>query len=195
MCLQLDLIDRLPLVFAGWAMPPERRRLPPRPREAATHLPSLFDAPRRSLVRQQSSQTLPAAQRFTPAPRAVMFLPGASDETRRKVAARYAMQPAGAVPAPLAKSAHVRTIQREVALAYGLTVEELWSPSQSIDAVLPRHEVFYRVRAETGMSFPQIARRCGGYDMTTVFYAVKKTRQRLAGGWRMRTRPDVGAAP
>jgi chromosomal replication initiation ATPase DnaA len=138
-----------------------------------------------------------APRRAAPLARPVMIVPGANaDAIRRELAARYARTPDDAIPAPLQRSARVKQIIREVATAYGISVDNVWSEFQRADDVLPRHEIFFRIRHETGLSYPQIAHKCGGpgggRDMTTVFYAVQRAMPaRLAAGWRMRTRPEI----
>lgn len=173
---QTILPASLPLALGGWIFPESS----PRPSRA-----------------RPAPLSAPGARWPTPLHRPVMIVPGANAEAiRRDLAARHARTPRDAIPAPLQRSARVRQIVREVAAAYGMAPDAVWSGYQRAEDVLPRHEIFFRVRHETGLSYPQIAAKCGGpgggRDMTTVFYAVTRAMPaRLAKGWRMKTRPEV----
>lgn len=149
----------------------------------------------RDFSRKESAMSLPARHIARP----VMIVPGADVAAiRQELSARYKQQPAPANDPPpcYRRISHVRAIQREVAEAYKRSVDDLWTRSQVEIAVLARYEIFFRARHETSMSLSDIAAKCGGYDLTTVFYAIRKTARLLETGWRMRTRPDVvGVSP
>lgn len=83
-----------------------------------------------------------------------------------------------------AKILHPATrILREVASKHGLTVEEMTAPSRwrKPERIShPRQEAMWRMRQETTLSFPEIARRCGMKDHTSAMHGVRKHKDRLA---------------
>lgn len=66
-----------------------------------------------------------------------------------------------------------RRITLEVLAAHGLTMAAVCSQSRRKELVVCRHELFYRLRTETDMSYPAIGRRFGK-DHTTVIWGVRK---------------------
>jgi len=67
----------------------------------------------------------------------------------------------------------VANILREVAQEHGLTVAALIGQARSRHIVVPRHEAYYRAFTECPhVSYPEIARRIGGRDHTTVYWGV-----------------------
>jgi hypothetical protein len=68
----------------------------------------------------------------------------------------------------------VANILREVAQEHGLTVASLIGHERSRHIVLPRHEAYYRAFTECPhVSYPEIARRIGGRDHTTILHGVR----------------------
>lgn len=65
-------------------------------------------------------------------------------------------------------------IQSLVAGHYGLTVEEMVSPSRRSEVVLPRQIAIWLAREQTSLSLPALARAFGKADHTTALYAVRK---------------------
>ena len=80
------------------------------------------------------------------------------------------------IPKPLSWKA----ILFEVCNKHGLTVHELVGPQRSYPIVAARHEAMWRMTKETQMSLPQIGRRLGGRDHTTVIHGVRKHVERMA---------------
>jgi hypothetical protein len=72
-----------------------------------------------------------------------------------------------------------KRIAIDVARKHGVSFLDLISPRRSQTIVVARHECFWRCRNETTMSLPQIGKRFGGRDHTTVLHGVKKHEQRL----------------
>ncbi len=68
----------------------------------------------------------------------------------------------------------VEDIQKAVAAFHGMKVAELLSPRRSKDVVRPRQEAMYLCKEFTQRSLPDIGRRFGGKDHTTVMHAVKR---------------------
>ena len=71
-------------------------------------------------------------------------------------------------------------IKKKVAEHYGLKVADLESPNRSRSIVRPRQIAMYLARQLTPRSYPEIGRRFGNRDHTTVMHAVE-TIQRLTG--------------
>lgn len=74
----------------------------------------------------------------------------------------------------------IEEIKKKVAEHYGLKVSDLESPNRSRSIVRPRQIAMYLARLLTPRSYPEIGRRFGNRDHTTVMHAVE-TIQRLTG--------------
>ena len=90
----------------------------------------------------------------------------------------YPVRPgqAGIRPAPLT----VEAIQDITADAFGLTREELLSPSRAPRLAWPRQVAMYLAREHTGETLPVIGARFAGRNHTTVMHACRRTAQRIA---------------
>ena len=73
-----------------------------------------------------------------------------------------------------------RGIRGEVAKKHGLTVAEMISDRKFKHLVAARNEAFYRMRHETTLSLPQIAKIMGDRDHTTVTHGIKRYEKLLA---------------
>jgi chromosomal replication initiator protein len=73
----------------------------------------------------------------------------------------------------------IEAIQTAVCDTFSITVEELLSTSRSARLVWPRQVAMYLARENTNLTFPDIGRRFGGRNHTTVMHAVKRTADRL----------------
>lgn len=71
-------------------------------------------------------------------------------------------------------------IVAEVCAKHEVSKAELTGEGRAVRVVLARQEAMYRMRHETTMSSPAIARRLGRADHTTVLYGVKKHKERMA---------------
>lgn len=67
----------------------------------------------------------------------------------------------------------------EVAIKHGTTIAHLRSDSRLRKYSWPRQECYVRLRDETPMSYPQIARVMRRKDHTTVMYGERVCRERL----------------
>lgn len=65
-------------------------------------------------------------------------------------------------------------IQRRVADHYALKINDLISPRRARDVARPRQVAMYLAKMLTPRSLPEIGRRFGGRDHTTVMHAVKR---------------------
>lgn len=68
----------------------------------------------------------------------------------------------------------IRTIQRVVARHYGLTLVDLISDRRTARLVRPRQIAMYLAKTLTLRSLPEIGRRFGGRDHTTILHGVLK---------------------
>jgi chromosomal replication initiator protein len=73
----------------------------------------------------------------------------------------------------------LEAIQDAVCDAFAITRDELLSPSRAARLVWPRQVAMYLARENTDLTFPDIARRFGRRNHTTVMHAVKRTADRL----------------
>ena len=73
----------------------------------------------------------------------------------------------------------VEAIQDAVCETFAISREELLSASRAARLVWPRHVAMYLARENTDLTFPDIARRFGGRNHTTVMHAVRRTAHRL----------------
>lgn len=69
-------------------------------------------------------------------------------------------------------------ILNEVCKKYGLSRVEIFARRRTPKIVWPRQELMYRLYKETRMSLPDIGRRCGGFDHTTVLHACRSHAKR-----------------
>jgi chromosomal replication initiator protein len=74
----------------------------------------------------------------------------------------------------------VETIQELTAEAFGVTCDELLSPSRAARLAWPRQVAMYLAREHTGETLPAIGQRFGGRNHTTVLHACRRTAARLA---------------
>jgi chromosomal replication initiation ATPase DnaA len=74
----------------------------------------------------------------------------------------------------------VANILQEVAEDYGLTIAALKGQNRSRHITKPRQEAYYRAFVECPhVSYPEIARRIGGRDHTTIYWGVKQHCKRI----------------
>ena len=73
-------------------------------------------------------------------------------------------------------------IIREVAQDHGITVSDILSPSKLRKYAWPRQEAMLRMREETELSYPQIARLLRRDCHTTIITGVRAARQRIKEG-------------
>jgi chromosomal replication initiator protein len=75
----------------------------------------------------------------------------------------------------------VEAIQDAVCEAFAISREELLSSSRATRLVWPRQIAMYLAREKTQLTLPDIGRRFGGRNHTTVMHAVRRTAERVAG--------------
>ncbi len=86
----------------------------------------------------------------------------------------------GELPLKAEKHITVDDILKEVAEYFSVTVDSLVSKRRHQVIVRPRHIAMYLAKILTSRSLPDIGRRFGGRDHTTVIHAVKKIAQALS---------------
>lgn len=79
----------------------------------------------------------------------------------------------------------IEDIQRVVAKHYNVSRQELVSNRRTRVIVKPRQIAMYLAKALTPRSFPEIGRRFGGRDHTTVLHAVRKIEDLIAGDTKL----------
>lgn len=67
-----------------------------------------------------------------------------------------------------------QVILDEVARKHGIPTRKIIGTERSRDLLPARYEYIYRLRTELGWSLPQIGRRCGGRDHTTILNALRR---------------------
>lgn len=99
------------------------------------------------------------------------------DGKAEAVLARLARM-AKADPAPLAER-----IVTEVAAEHGVLVSEILGRSRCAKYVRARQAAMFRLRDETMLSYPAIARRLRRTDHTTAIHGVRRHGERTANGY------------
>jgi len=79
----------------------------------------------------------------------------------------------------------IEDIQRVVARHYNVSRQELVSNRRTRVIVKPRQIAMYLSKTLTPRSFPEIGRRFGGRDHTTVLHAVRKIEELIAGDTKL----------
>ncbi|MGW9229904.1 chromosomal replication initiator protein DnaA [Pseudorhizobium sp. NPDC055634] len=84
-----------------------------------------------------------------------------------------------------AKRVRIEDIQRIVARHYNVSRQELVSNRRTRVVVKPRQIAMYLSKTLTPRSFPEIGRRFGGRDHTTVLHAVRKIEELISGDTKL----------
>lgn len=74
----------------------------------------------------------------------------------------------------------VARIQKTVALHFKIPVAEMWSKRRSREVARPRQIAMFFARDLTPLSLPNIGRRFGNRDHTTVIHAIKAVERLIA---------------
>ena len=83
------------------------------------------------------------------------------------------------------KRVRIEDIQRIVARHYNVSRQELVSNRRTRVVVKPRQIAMYLAKTLTPRSFPEIGRRFGGRDHTTVLHAVRKIEDLIGGDTKL----------
>lgn len=79
----------------------------------------------------------------------------------------------------------IRQIQQVTNKHFGITKEQLFQRRRTKAVVFPRHIGIYFAKQLTKNSYPEIGRRFGDMDHTSVMYAVKKIEREIKTDWRV----------
>ena len=83
------------------------------------------------------------------------------------------------------KRVRIEDIQRVVSRHYNVSRQELVSNRRTRVIVKPRQIAMYLAKTLTPRSFPEIGRRFGGRDHTTVLHAVRKIEELISGDTKL----------
>lgn len=83
------------------------------------------------------------------------------------------------------KRVRIEDIQRVVSRHYNVTRQELVSDRRTRVIVKPRQIAMYLAKTMTPRSFPEIGRRFGGRDHTTVLHAVRKIEELISSDTKL----------
>lgn len=87
-------------------------------------------------------------------------------------------QPTHYLPKP--RFARIELIQRVLCKFYGITMAELLSPRRTQNIVRPRQKGFLLAKVLSNKSLPEIGRRFGGRDHTTVLHGIRQVEAKIA---------------
>ncbi len=76
-------------------------------------------------------------------------------------------------------TASCESITNGVAKFFNVKVPDMKGPRRTKQLVMPRQIAMYLARKHTGLSLPEIGKRFGGRDHTTVLHAVRKVKRQL----------------
>jgi len=83
----------------------------------------------------------------------------------------------------------IKSIVLSVCAAAGIEFRDIIGHRRQKKYVLPRHEIWWRVYDETGLSMPDIACRFGRSDHTTIKHGIEAHERRMGLGiWEMRAK-------
>lgn len=94
----------------------------------------------------------------------------------------------------LASQPTVRLILRECSREYRVGVNDIRSARRTADIVLPRQVAAYLLKTLTLRSFPDIGRRLGGRDHTTILHAYRKIETLIRHDQKLAERVEAIAA-
>ncbi|MEZ5925429.1 MAG: chromosomal replication initiator protein DnaA [Hyphomicrobiaceae bacterium] len=84
------------------------------------------------------------------------------------------------------KRVKIEDIQRMICKHYGVSRTDILSPRRHRSIVWPRQVGMYLAKTMTQRSLPEIGRRFGNRDHTTVLHAIRKIESELEGNTRLR---------
>ena len=76
----------------------------------------------------------------------------------------------------------IASVLRETAAHYGVTVADIVSARRTADVMKPRQMAMYIARFVTLRSLPEIGRRMGDRDHTTILHGVRRIEAMIEGG-------------
>lgn len=85
-----------------------------------------------------------------------------------------------AMPAPMRRPHQVTVIQEMICERFGITRDDLIGPCRKTIYTKPRQLAMYLTRELTDLSFPQIGKRFGGKDHTSILHACRQIKMLVA---------------
>lgn len=79
----------------------------------------------------------------------------------------------------------IADIKRAACTHFQVSITDLMSKRRTKDVVYPRHIAFFLAKSRTLHSLPEIGRRFGGKDHTTVLHGVRKIQHLAKTDWRV----------
>jgi chromosomal replication initiator protein len=111
-----------------------------------------------------------------------------SSLTGRPLSAELAVEVLdGLYPKTTAPTRSITEIKTAACEQFGISVEELVSPTRTARLAWPRQVAMYLARELTQESLPAIGREFGGRDHTTVLHAWRRTEERMSANAASRT--------
>jgi chromosomal replication initiation ATPase DnaA len=107
------------------------------------------------------------------AERGIRLTTKAASRARPRPAIRDVINIPTSIPSDMPLS-DAQRIMKEVCVKHRVTRAELTGKQRAKNIVIARQEAAYRLKTETTMSLPQIGRRLGGKDHTTVLHSVRR---------------------
>lgn len=86
---------------------------------------------------------------------------------------------------PTARGPLVEDIQRVACKYFSVQRNDMLSPRRDIRVAYPRHIVMYLAKTLTLKSLPEIGRRLGGRDHTTILHGVRKIERLVRTDWEV----------
>jgi chromosomal replication initiator protein len=84
----------------------------------------------------------------------------------------------------------VEDIQAAVATSFGISTADLIGPTRAAEPVLARHVAILLTREHTELSLPEIGRRFGGRDHSTILNSIRRAEAAIGQDEGLRTRVD-----
>jgi chromosomal replication initiator protein len=101
--------------------------------------------------------------------------------TGRQITAALADEVLGGLyPGLKPRRRSVEDIQERICEAFGVSMDQLLSPSRAAPVAWPRQVAMYLARELTDQTLPAIGRAFGGRNHTTVLHACRRTAERIA---------------
>lgn len=125
----------------------------------------------RPVFQYESNRTV--VVKVPPRPRDVIVIESVPDK-RPDVAAKFHNW-------PLPQALVWKQIVAEVCERHGVPFRDIVSQRRDRKTAKARAEACYRLRMETTLSLPQIGRKLGGRDHTTILHSVRRYEARLEG--------------
>jgi len=89
------------------------------------------------------------------------------------------------------KRISIEDIQRKVAEHYNIRISELHSPRRTKNIARPRQIAMYLCKALTEYSLPDIGRKFGGRDHTTIMHGIRKVEELIKTDGSVREDVDI----